>query len=137
MPTKGVSYLFFWLRSSRLPLLLVLAASGGCTLLVGEKLSDKPSYLTGGAGQGGAGGGDPSTGSQSSSAAQSSAAQSSAAQSSSSTGSGALTCGKNLANCDGDLMNGCEAHLDADNKNCGSCNNPCTDGKHCKGGKCQ
>ncbi len=134
MPTKGVSYLFFCLRSTHLPLLLILAASGGCTLLVGEKLSDKPSDLTGGGGQGGGGGGDPSTGSQSSSAAQSSAAQSS---SSSSTGSGALTCGKSLANCDGDLMNGCEAHLDADDKNCGSCNNPCTVGKHCKGGKCQ
>jgi hypothetical protein len=121
----GVSYLFLRLRSTRLPLLLVCAAaSGGCTLLVGEKLSDKPSEMAGGGGEGGSGGG-PTTGSQSSSAAQSSS------------GSGSLICPKNLANCDGDLMNGCEAHLDADDRNCGKCDYECTDGDLCKGGKCQ
>jgi len=136
MPAIGRNYLSFWIGSARLPLLFVAlaAASGGCTLLVGEQLSDKPSEDAGDGGQGGSGGA-PSTGSQSSSAAQSSAAQSSTAQSS--TGSSWTTCPKNLANCDGKLLNGCETHVDTDDKNCGSCATKCDSSKHCEAGKCQ
>jgi hypothetical protein len=108
-------------RTACLSLLVTLTAAasgGGCTLLVGAQLADKPSEGAGG------GGGDPSTGSQSSSAAQSSS-------------SGAISCKSDVADCDGYAWNGCEAHIKSDPKNCGSCKKVCQDGDSCKDGKCQ
>jgi hypothetical protein len=105
-----------------------MTGGGGCTLLVGDQLSDKPSEGAGGAG--GQGGGS-STASQSSSAAQSSSS------SSSSSGMGGLVCKPDTANCNGFLLDGCEAKLQSDPKNCGACKKVCQIGKPCKDGKCE
>lgn len=99
-------------------LLAIAASGGGCTLLVGGELSDKPLEGTGG-GQGGGGG----------------AGSSSASMSSSATG-GAM-CMPNTANCDGLALNGCEAKLKTDSSNCGACKNKCEGGEHCKESECQ
>ena len=134
MPTTGLSHLSLRVHSARLPLFLMFAAtSGGCTLLVGENLSDTPSEADSGAG--GQGSGGAATTGPSSGAAQSSSAQSSSAQSS--TGAGGLTCPENTANCDNNFSNGCEKHTDIDNKNCGACDNECKKGTHCMIGTCQ
>ena len=102
-------------------LVLALAASGGgCTLLVGGELSDKPSEGAGGAG---GGGGAASATSHSSSTAPSGA-------------TGGLMCAPDTANCDGDTLNGCETKLETDPRNCGSCKNVCQNGDHCKDSKC-
>jgi hypothetical protein len=98
------------------------ASGGGCTLIVGGALSDKPSEGAGG--QGGEGG-----------ASSSVSASSSAAQSSS--GAGGFMCAPDTANCDGLWINGCETKLKSDSKNCGACKNVCEEGKHCKESKCQ
>lgn len=105
-------------------LVLALAASGGgCTLLVGGELSGKPSEGAGGSGEGG-GGAATSSASQSSGAAQSSA-------------TGGLMCAPDTANCDGNAINGCEAKLKFDPKNCGACKHVCPLDKHCKDSKCE
>ncbi|MEP7121106.1 MAG: hypothetical protein ABJE95_09360 [Byssovorax sp.] len=97
-----------------------VAGGGGCTLLVGGQLSDKPSEGAGGEGGGGAG---------------STASQSSAAHGSSGTGS--LVCKQDMANCNGLLSDGCETHLLDDPKNCGACKKACLKDEHCKDGKCE
>jgi hypothetical protein len=104
-----------------------MIGGGGCTLLVGDQLSDKPSEGAGGGG----GAGGSSAASQSSSAAQSS----SVAQSSSATGG--FMCKPDTANCDGMLLDGCETKLLSDPKNCGACKKACQMGEHCKEGKCE
>lgn len=101
--------------------LCAAASSGGCSLLVGGQLSEKPLEADGAGG----GGGASSTDSQTSS---------SAAQSSS---TGMFMCPKDTLDCDGKLWDGCEIHILTDNNNCGACGNECQDGKHCKGGKCE
>jgi hypothetical protein len=121
MLNQGSRHTTFGVRATGLCLFITLAATGGgCTLLVGAQLSDKSSEGSGGQG----GGGDPSTGSQSSSAAQTS-------------GSGGSTCKQDVADCDGYMWNGCEAHLKTDPKNCGSCKKVCDKGETCKDGTCQ
>lgn len=105
-----------------LPLLAVLTA-GGCTLLVGAQLSDKPE------GTGGAGGQDGGGSASASSASVSSTSVSSASSS-------GLVCPSGTANCDGMLPNGCEADLLNDKANCGACNHQCMQGEHCKDGSC-
>jgi hypothetical protein len=108
--------------------LLPLLAAGGCTLLVGAELSDKPAETAGAGGQGGSG--------TSSSNGQTSNAQSSNGQTSSS--SGTVTCPPNTANCDGIAAHGCNVNLDKDPDNCGSCANICMAGmSHCAGGECK
>jgi hypothetical protein len=103
--------------SSSLLALAALASGGGCTLLVGGQLADKPLEGAGG-GQGGDGGA-ASTGSRSTS------------------GTGGLMCKPGTADCDGYLPNGCETKTLTDAKNCGACKNDCQDGKSCKDGKCE
>lgn len=51
------------------------------------------------------------------------------------TESGALTCGPNTADCNGDPKDGCEATLDTP-QHCGSCTNACGPGHACSGGSC-
>ena len=101
-----------------------LASGGGCTLLVGSQLSEKPLEGAGGEGGQGGAGGASSTASQSSSAAQSSS-------------TGGLVCKSDTANCNGFLLDGCEAKLNSDPKNCGACKKVCDSGEHCKDGKCE
>ena len=101
-------------------LLAIAASGGGCTLLVGGELSDKPLEGTGtGGGHGGAGGGGSSSASMSSSA------------------TGGAMCMPNTADCDGLSTNGCEAKLKTDSSNCGACKNKCDSDEHCKESKCQ
>lgn len=95
-------------------------SGGGCTLLVGTQLSDKPSE-----GAGGGGGGGSSTASESTSAAQSS------------TSTGGLVCKPGTANCDDDPLGGCETKLMSDSKNCGACKKVCKSDEHCKEGTCE
>jgi hypothetical protein len=108
-----------------LALTLATASGGGCTLLVGSELVDKPAE-----GGGGQGGEDAST-----------AAQSSAAQSGSGSGNGSGTggpmCKEGTANCDGFLWDGCEAKLLTDPKNCGACKKVCQNGAKCEDGECE
>ncbi len=122
-------------RSARIFLAVAVAAvsGGGCTLLVGSRLSDKPAEGDGGHG------GDTSTASQSS-GAQSGAAQSGAAQSGSaqsSSGTGWLMCKPDTADCNGFLLDGCEIKLKSDAKNCGACEHACPVGGKCDNGACQ
>lgn len=98
-----------------------MIGGGGCTLLVGDQLADKPSEGAGGGG----GAGGSSSASQSSSVGQSSSA------------TGGLMCKPDTANCDGFLLDGCETKLLTDPKNCGACKNACDSGEHCKEGKCE
>ena len=123
--SRHPSFRAFVARSS-LALTLAAASGGGYTLLVGEELVDKPTEGSGGQG------GDASTAAQTSTAAQSSAAQSS-----SSSGAGAVTCKDDTANCDGFLLNGCEAKLNNDPKNCGACKHFCQIGTKCEAGICK
>ncbi len=117
-------------RSARIFLAVAVAAAsgGGCTLLIGGELSDKPTEGDGGQG------GDASTASQSS-GAQSSSAQSSSAQSSS--GTGWPMCKPDTADCNGFLLDGCEAKLKSDAKNCGACKHACPVGGKCENGACK
>lgn len=46
-------------------------------------------------------------------------------------------CDAGFANCDGNVLNGCEADLNNDSQNCGACNMPCSAGSFCSAGKCQ
>ena len=109
------------LATSALAMVLAAMAGGGCTLLVGTQLSDKPSEgAGGGGGQGGA---------------SSSASQSSSAESSSATGG--LVCNQDTANCNGSLVDGCETNLLSDPKNCGACKKACHKDEQCKEGKCE
>ena len=48
---------------------------------------------------------------------------------------GACTCGEGFADCDGNAENGCEAALQTDAANCGTCGNDCKNGT-CKAGAC-
>lgn len=112
-------------RSARLFLIVASPAmlGGGCTLLVGSELSEKPTE-----GAGGQGGGADST-------AQSSSAQSTSAQSS--TGTGWLMCKEGTADCDGFFLTGCEAKLKSDVNNCGECKHACAKGAKCEDGECE
>ena len=112
-------------RSARLFLSVAVAAvsGGGCTFLVGSELSDKPTEGDGGHG------GDAST------ASQSSSAQSSSAQGSS--GTSWMMCKVGTANCNGFLLDGCEAKLKSDAKNCGTCKHVCSVGDKCEDGECE
>jgi hypothetical protein len=112
-------------RSARLFLTVAVtaASAGGCTLLVGSELSDKPTESDGGQG------GDAST------ASQSSSAQSGSAQGSS--GTGWLMCKVDTADCNGFFLDGCEAKLKSDAKNCGACKHTCSIGDKCEDGACQ
>jgi len=47
------------------------------------------------------------------------------------------TCKWNYGNCDGLQNNGCEANLNTDSNNCGSCNNKCNQNALCASGSCQ
>jgi hypothetical protein len=112
--------------------LLTLLTAGGCTLLVGAQLSDKPAGTGGAGGQEDAGSGGSGT---ASSSAQSSGAQSSSTSSSTSSG---VSCPPNTANCDGIAAHGCNVNLQNDPHNCGSCDHVCTNGmQHCAGGSCK
>jgi hypothetical protein len=135
-------------RQVRLTLLALGAAllgAGGCTLLVGSELSDKPAEATGG-GAGGAGGqGSSSVGSAQASTAQGSSAQASSGpggptggpgSSSASVGSGGMMCSADLADCDKKLENGCEVNIKTDKDNCGACKHKCMNGDHCNEMKC-
>ena len=121
MLVSGSRHPSFRACAARLSLALTLAAagSGGCSLIVGGELVDQP--MEGGGGQGG---GDAST-----------AAQSSAAQSSS--GPGMVMCKEGTADCDGYLLNACEAKLLTDVKNCGACKHGCPIGDKCENGSCK
>jgi hypothetical protein len=119
-----------------------LLVAGGCTLLVGTELSDKPAETGGAGGQGGSGttSGDGPTGSAASTGAASSGAASSGGPTSGS--SGAAMCPPNTANCDGIAAHGCNVNLQTDPDHCGSCANVCMAGlppgpAHCAGGKCK
>lgn len=46
------------------------------------------------------------------------------------------TCSDGRVDCDGDLLNGCEADLQFDPKNCGSCGHPCPGTQTCEKGIC-
>jgi hypothetical protein len=135
MLVSGSRHSSFRARSVRLFFAVALAAAsgGGCTLLVGSELSEKPTEGAGGQG------GDGSTASQSSSAMSSSAMSSSAMSSSamSSSGTGWLMCKEGTADCDGFFVNGCEAKLKSDAKNCGVCKHACPLGGKCADGKCE
>ncbi|MCL2325986.1 MAG: BspA family leucine-rich repeat surface protein [Proteobacteria bacterium] len=45
-------------------------------------------------------------------------------------------CKSGFGNCDGNWHNGCEASLNADNSNCGTCGVQCSSGQVCAGGSC-
>lgn len=64
---------------------------------------------------------------------------SSPANGSSSCGLGAcgLVCDTNFGNCDAVFANGCEAALQADSRNCGTCGNACATGSFCSAGVCR
>jgi|GEM_PF-1533636 len=47
------------------------------------------------------------------------------------------SCKARYADCDGDYRNGCEASLDTDGKNCGSCSNSCGKNAKCNAGSCE
>jgi hypothetical protein len=130
MRVSGPRHPSFRAGVARLYLALTLAVSGGgCTLLVGSELVDKPAE-----GGGGQGGGDAST------ATQSSAAQSGSGNSSGNgtgSGTGGMMCKENTADCDGFLWDGCEAKLLTDPKNCGACKKVCQLGTKCEDGECE
>jgi len=46
-------------------------------------------------------------------------------------------CNSGFANCDMDALNGCEAILSSDPKNCGACGNQCNSFQTCMGGDCK
>jgi hypothetical protein len=85
-------------------------------LVVGAELSDKPAE------DGGDGGHDSEGGHGGSS------------ESSSSSG---VMCPSGFADCDEMAVNGCEADLTSDAKNCKSCGYACPDGNKCAGGACK
>lgn len=123
-------------------LLAVLLGSGGCTLLVGAQLSDKPQEATGAGGSGGqAGDTAVSSSAQMSSGpvtgSSSSAGVGSSASVASSTGPGGMMCSMDLGDCDGKPTNGCEINIKTDSKNCGACGVVCVKPKTCKEFKCQ
>ncbi len=47
-----------------------------------------------------------------------------------------FTCAPRFANCDGNLVNGCETNVGTDRSNCGSCGNTCAAPLGCSGGNC-
>lgn len=49
---------------------------------------------------------------------------------------GVATCDAGRLDCDGDPLNGCEAALDVDPKNCGGCGVACPPAETCEGGLC-
>jgi hypothetical protein len=49
---------------------------------------------------------------------------------------GVGTCEAGYIDCDGDSTNGCEAQLQVDPKNCGTCGQGCAPGEGCQNGKC-
>lgn len=106
-----------------LALTLATASSVGCTVLVEGELVDKPAE-----GSGGQGGGDASTD------VQSSAAQSGSGNGS---GTGGPMCKPGTADCNGSLLDGCEAKLRTDPKNCGACKKACELGAQCEDGECE
>ncbi len=124
--------------------LVSLAAAGGCTLLVGAELSDKPAETAADGGEGGSGAstssgptssGGPSSGGPSSGGPSSGGSTSGGSTSSS---SGALMCPPNMANCDGIPAHGCDVNLQNDPEHCGSCANVCKPPMLvCAGGKCK
>jgi hypothetical protein len=110
--------------------LLLLLATGGCTLIVGAELAGKPE---GTGGEGGAGG-DATSSSVTSSSSKSSATTTSS--------SGApcvgptCPCAPNMANCGG-IPIGCNVNLMTDPQNCGACHVMCSIGMPvCSAGKC-
>lgn len=106
---------------------LSILATGGCSLMVGAELSDKPAD-TGGGGAGG-------DGASSTTAHSSSSSTTTTAQSSS---SGELMCAPNTANCDVIAAHGCNVNLMTDPANCGSCHTACKGPMaHCAGGSCK
>ena len=108
--------------------LVSLLAAGGCTLLVGAELSDKPAETAADGGQGGSG--------TSSSSGPASSGPSSGGPTGSS--SGALMCPPNMANCDGIAAHGCDVNLQNNPQHCGSCTNVCKPPMLlCAGGQCK
>jgi Stigma-specific protein, Stig1 len=51
-------------------------------------------------------------------------------------GSCGFACSSGWANCDGNKANGCEANLNTDPRNCGTCGTVCSSGATCSNGKC-
>ena len=127
------------MRSGLPSLLAALLGSGGCTLLVGAQLSDKPEEATGAGGGGGQVGDTAASSSAQMSSGPSvgSSSVGSSASASSSAGSGGMMCSKDLADCDGKPMNGCEINIKTDAKNCGACGAVCFKPKTCNESKCQ
>ena len=109
------------LPGGRIAGLLVVTAMpllGGCSFMIDDELSDEP----GGVEKADAGADTGDAGATSSSS------------------SGGLECGSHTADCDGALENDCEAHLDDDEDNCGSCGTSCAVGsheEHCDQGECK
>ena len=130
----------------RAALLSVLAtlSTGGCTLLVGAQLSDKPEGTGYDGGAGGGSGGASNSNSNSNSTSDSAhasstgtASSSTATTTSNSSSAGGLMCPGGFADCDGSPANGCEANLSNDLANCGACHQSCMQGEKCHKGMCQ
>jgi hypothetical protein len=141
MRTTGARFPSRPARSGLPSLLAVLLGSGGCTLLVGAQLSDKPQEPTGAGGGGGQAGDTAASSSAQVSSGpgvgSSSASVGSSASAVSSTGPGGMMCSTDLADCDGKPMNGCEINIKTDSKNCGACGLVCLKPKSCNESKCQ
>lgn len=120
--------------------LVSLLAAGGCTLLAGAELSDKPAETAAAGGQGGSGTSSSAaqTGSGTSSSSGKTGSSTSSGSGQPSGSSGAAPCPPNTANCDGIAAQGCDVNLQTDPDHCGSCATVCIGiMSHCAGGKCK
>lgn len=139
MRTSGARSLSRAVRSGLPSLFATLLGSGGCTLLVGAQLSDKPEEAAGAGGSGGQAGDTAASSSAQMSSGPSvgSSSVGSSASVGSSTGPGGMMCSKDLGDCDGKPANGCEINIKTDSKNCGACGVVCNKPQSCKESKCQ
>lgn len=130
---------------------------GGCSLLIGAELSDRPDETADAGGEGGAGdgsgGGDLSRigvgsgGGEGRSASAGGAGAGGAGGGSGGGGDegeggsggagGGAICHGHFADCDGDAARHCETNLWNNDAHCGACGNRCPEGTDCRNGECR